>query len=334
MKNFKIIGLTFLMLFSSVAFAQEKSTIVMTEAELESFLKTVADSRRAQLQSKKENRNKNELTELRNLYNQQRQSSVNVNREVSNYEILRELDRLNARLDLMNSGPQGFVPQGHGSSSTVVIPGGSTSPNYIPYQQGTTQYVPVPHQNQTQKSDDVEIARAIWDLERKLDSLKTVRSNYVPQTTEPAPISTENQEIADLKKQFEAWEQKLENSENDAERRIMLEELLAKFKNFKKQVFFANNSVELNPADYRYIQDVTEVLKQYPELSVVLEGWASTRGRADYNKQISMRRAEVVEQALVNNGISSARIVSSFRGEDQTSSEAIARRVDMSIILK
>jgi outer membrane protein OmpA-like peptidoglycan-associated protein len=114
----------------------------------------------------------------------------------------------------------------------------------------------------------------------------------------------------------------------------LLEELLAKFKNFKKQVFFANNSDQLSSNDFAYIQDVAQVLKQYPELSIVLEGWASTKGKVDYNKQLSMRRSESVEQALLSNGISPVRIVSSFRGEDKSSTEAMARRVDMSIILK
>lgn len=342
MKNLKLIGLSLIMLFSTATIAQEKSEIVMTQAELESFLKTVADARRAQLKAKKESRNQSELTELRSLYNQQRSIAQNHTREVSNYEILRELDRLNARIDLLNSGQQVYLPGGQqGSSSTVIVPGGSTSPSYIPAGQTSTQYVPIPSQTQTSATEganNVEVARAIWELEQKLDSLKThqnnLRSNLSPTLTEPTPGLTESQEVADLRRQFEAWEQKLEESQNEVERRSMLDELLAKFKNFKKQVFFDNNSIELKPADYRYIQDVTVVLKQYPELSVVLEGWASTRGRAEYNKQISMRRAEVVEQALVNNGISSDRIVSSFRGEDPNSSEAIARRVDMSIIMK
>lgn len=341
MKNLKHIGLALIMLFSAPAIAQEESEIVMTQAELESFLNTVADARRAQIKAQKEKRNQNQLTELRNKYNLQQTGVQNQTREVSNYEILRELDRLNARLDFINSGQPGYFSSGQGSNSTVIVPGGSNSPSYIPYGQTSTQYVPIPNQPQTLTPDagqDVEVARAIWELERQLDSLKTYQSNLSPGSTIPAPsvapISTENQEVAELKKQFEAWEQRLEASENTVERRSMIDELLAKFKNFKKQVFFDNNSIDLKPADYHYIQDVTAVLKQYPELSVVLEGWASTRGRAEYNKQISMRRAEAVEQALVNNGIASDRIVSSFKGEDPNSSEAIARRVDMSIIMK
>ena len=331
MNKLKLIGLTFVMLFSTTALAQEKSEIVMTQSELESFLNKVADARRAQLKARNEAKNKRELAELRYQYNNQTDGR-DATREISNYEILREIDRLNARLDLVTGrSNDGFIAGRQGSNSTIVVPGGSNTTGYVPTQ-GQTQYVPV----NTANTQDLETAKAIWELERRLDSLKSaqVQSNLVPQDKPVNQQQTPSQELADLKSQFQSLEQRLENAETPLERRSLLEELLAKFKNFKKQVFFANNSEELSPNDFAYIQDVTEVLMQYPELSVVLEGWASTRGNADYNKQLSMRRAESVERALLSNGISPARIVSSFRGEDKTSSEAMARRVDMSIILK
>jgi outer membrane protein OmpA-like peptidoglycan-associated protein len=318
MNKLKLIGLIFLIIFSTTSFAQEKSEIVMTKSELESFLNTIADARRSQIEAKNEDRAKNELAELRYQYNNGIDSRRTGNRDISNYEILRELDRLNARLDYMNSRNSGMLSNGKGSSSTLVVPGGSNSPGYIPYNQGQ-QLVP---------GQDLVTAKSIWELERKLDSLKSVQANLPPST------KTENQEIADLKNQFQSLEQKLANTQNPTERRSLLEELLAKFKNFKKQVFFANNSDQLSSNDFAYIQDVAQVLKQYPELSIVLEGWASTSGKLDYNKQLSMRRSESVEQALLSNGISPVRIVSSFRGEDKSSTAAMARRVDMSIILK
>jgi outer membrane protein OmpA-like peptidoglycan-associated protein len=222
----------------------------------------------------------------------------------------------------MNSRNSGILSNGKGSSSTVVVPGGSNSPSYIPYNQGQQTLVP-------DNKQDLAMAKTIWELEKKLDSLTSVQANL-----QPAKPDTENQEIADLKNQFQSLEEKLANAENPTERRSLLEELLEKFKNFKKQVFFANNSDQLSSNDFAYIQDVAQVLKQYPELSIVLEGWASTSGKVDYNKQLSMRRSESVEQALLSNSISPNRIVSSFKGEDTSSSEAMARRVDMSIILK
>ena len=322
MKTIKIIGLIFLMTLSANVFAQndtDKSEIVMTEAELESFLNSVAEARRAQIKADKEANSKNELAELRMKYNNQNYNGRNSN--VSDYEILKELARLNARVELLTGyrdGGSNYYPgNGSGSNSTIVVPGGAAGTTYLPG--GQTQLVPT---NQANNNND----RQIWELQQQLDSLKRLNTSN--------NLAPENQDIADLKAQFQTLESQLANSSDPAERRSLLEDLLAKFKNFKKQVFFANNSDQLSSFDYSYVQEVTQVLKDYPELSVVLEGWASPKGNADYNKQLSMRRAESVERAILDNGISPERIVSSFRGEDNSTTEAMARRVDMSIILK
>lgn len=327
MNKLKLLGLIIAMIFSNAVFAQEEEgEIVMTESELTSFLETVADARREQLKLRKEKKAKTELAELRYKYNDQMDPRARSYREPSNYEILRELDRLNARLDYMNNRTSEMPSSGQGSSSTIVVPGSSNSTGYIPYNQGQQTFVP---DNKPDNKRELEMTKSIMKLERKLDSLTALQSNV-----QPAKPDEENREIADLKNQFQSLEERLANTENPVERRSLLEELLEKFKNFKKQVFFANNSDRLGPNDLAYIRDVADVLKQYPELSIVLEGWASTKGNIDYNKQLSMRRSESVEQALLNNGIYPNRIVSSFRGEDTSTSEAMARRVDMSIILK
>ncbi len=334
MNKLKFIALTLLITFSASAFAQQKSEIVMTKSELESFLKTVADARRSQLRTKDESKAKNELAELRFQYNNQMDSRGFGNREISNYEILREIDRLNARLDYMSMGNSRTLSSGQGSNSTIVVPGGANSPSYQPFNQGQQQYLPL----QTKvplsatNAEAIATARSIWELERRLDSLNSIQSNFQPKAE--IEQDKDNQEITDLKNQFQSLEQRLANTQNTTERRSLLEELLSKFKNFKKQVFFANNSEQLSSNDFLYIQDVIQVLNQYPELSIVLEGWASPLGKVEYNKQLSMRRSESVERALLNKGIAPDRIVSSFRGEDTSSSAAMARRVDMTIILK
>ena len=66
----------------------------------------------------------------------------------------------------------------------------------------------------------------------------------------------------------------------------------------------------------------------------MLEGWASPLGKSNYNKQLSMRRAEAVEKVFIDQRVDASRIIVSFRGEDKLSSEQHARRVDMSIIVR
>lgn len=309
---------------SAVAQSNEKtektnSEVVMTKAELESFLAKVAELRRKKLREQKELRNKKDLAELRNRYNTTHRYG-DYGREVSRQELYREIDRLSRRIDRLSY--QGAYQQSGGSdNSTIIMPG--RDGGYV-YDGGRREtIVPV-------KTDDKN-QKAIWELEKKLDSLKSVQK--------------EDKEMALLKAQFDALEAKLNNQQKvekmpekvvikTQEKRSMLEELLFKFKNFRKQIFFDNNSAKLNTGDLSYLTDVANILKEHSELSVVLEGWASTRGNSQYNKRLSMKRSEAVKSALLSNGIDSKRVISSFQGEDKESTEAHARRVDISVILK
>ncbi|MRJ08117.1 OmpA family protein [Ornithobacterium rhinotracheale] len=141
--------------------------------------------------------------------------------------------------------------------------------------------------------------------------------------------------------QISALEQRLDSLKSlqnssyiSPERRSALEELLAKYKNFKRQVFFANDSYAVSSDDIAYINDVAKVLKQNPELSVMLEGYASNVGSAEYNNQLSMKRAEAIKKALADRGISRDRLYSAFFGIDKNVPAAKARRVDMTVVIK
>lgn len=320
MKNIKIIGIALVLLLSSKSVLSQfcettekaGSEVVMTEAELESFLAKVADLRRKKLREQKELRNKKELAELRNKYNSTRHYG-DYDRDISSRELYREIDRLNRRIDRMSY--QGGYYGGR-DNSTIIMPGRDGS--YV-YDGGRAEtYVPVKNDDSNQK--------AIWELERKLDSLKSVQK--------------ENKETSLLQAQLDDLKAKLNNKPTEkvivkkVDKRSMIEDLLAKFKNFKKQIFFDNNSSKLNTNDLTYLSDIADILKKHSELSVVLEGWASTRGNSQYNKRLSMKRAEIVKSALVSNGIEAKRVVSSFQGEDKGSSEDHARRVDITVILK
>ncbi|MGI9525850.1 MAG: OmpA family protein [Weeksellaceae bacterium] len=239
----------------------------------------------------------NKKAQLNSFYKNSRRG-VNTNRLERQDEsrVMYQLDRINDRIDNLFMLHAGAI-QGNGSNSTIVTPGSS---NLVPANTNATD------------------AARIQELQRELDALKAQYQD----------------DVAENKSNLTDLEQRILDAKTPEERRDALKDLLAKFKNFKKQVFFANDSDKLSTNDLSYINDVTDVLNKYPELSIVLEGWASPRGNANYNKQLSMRRSESVERALLDKGISAERIVSSFKGEDHSTSEAGARRVDMTVILK
>ena len=117
-------------------------------------------------------------------------------------------------------------------------------------------------------------------------------------------------------------------------RRRTLEDLLAKYGNKKTPIYFANNAYVPLPHDTDAIDQIVTMLRNNPELSILLEGYASNVGTAAYNNQLSMKRSESVARLLQKQGIALQRILTAFRGIDDSVDKEKARRVDISVIIR
>ena len=124
------------------------------------------------------------------------------------------------------------------------------------------------------------------------------------------------------------------NSVISEERRRTLEDLLAKYGHKKTPIYFANNSYNPLPHDTVAIDQIVTMLRENPELSILLEGYASNVGASEYNNQLSMRRSESVARLLQKQGIALQRILTAFRGIDDSVDIEKARRVDISVIIR
>ncbi|WP_033416221.1 OmpA family protein [Hahella ganghwensis] len=81
---------------------------------------------------------------------------------------------------------------------------------------------------------------------------------------------------------------------------------------------FATNSAEITDEHASEISKLATFMRQYPDTNAVIEGHTDDRGNADYNKQLSQRRAEAVKTDLVDNySISASRIQAIGYGEEQ-----------------
>ena len=129
-------------------------------------------------------------------------------------------------------------------------------------------------------------------------------------------------------------EQKGDNLVISEERRRTLEDLLAKYGNKKTPIYFANNAYVPLPHDTEAMDQIVAMLRDNPELSILLEGYASNVGSAEYNNQLSMKRSESVARLLQKQGISLQRILTAFRGIDDSVDKEKARRVDISVIIR
>lgn len=119
-----------------------------------------------------------------------------------------------------------------------------------------------------------------------------------------------------------------------AERRSELELLLAAYGHKKVLVYFANNKTIPLPYDPAAIDEMVTMLKAHPELSVLLEGYASAVGSVTYNNVLSMERAVAVSKILTDKGIAAERILTAFKGIDLNTTPAQARRVELRVIIR
>ena len=299
MNKYKVLGLTFLLAFGISTNAQQKNARANSDKGQIVMTKDELKSFLKMVAEKRiEQIKKTESNNSEKVFRYDNHNNYQPERRVNrNGDLQHQIERVNDRLDALMLALIG------GRGANTIVSGGQTPGNYV--------------------NPDSNTANQISALQRKLDSLKSVQylDNSVASVDE-----------APAKKSCCAGNVK--KSELTPERRSALEELLAKFKNFKRQVFFANNSYNVSKEDMAYLGRVTKVLKDNPELSVVLVGYASPVGRPEYNKQLSMKRAEAIAQALTKEGVSEDRIIPAFYGEDHTTTEAKARRVDMSVVIK
>jgi len=321
----KTIILAGFILFSVSLFAQsektsEKSTIVMTKSELNSFLSTIAEARRSQLKERENRRVKQDLAALRLKYQQRSGTEAANYGEISNQQLLNELRYLNRRIDNLNVNGNSY-PSGNRDNSTIIMPSNSNpNPFYPPNNRSTTTVVP-------------SNSSKIIELENIIDSLRNVKAIAVPDKNVIGiadSLRSVNSKLTNVRRQLDSLELKMKAAKKVVKR----DKSVTEKSYFKQQVYFDNNSEKLGAEYFKYIQDLTQILMKYPDSKVMLEGWASSLGSSKYNKQISMRRAEAVENAFINNRIDKSRIITSFRGEDQSSSAQHGRRVDMSIIVR
>ena len=119
-----------------------------------------------------------------------------------------------------------------------------------------------------------------------------------------------------------------------AEKRSELEQLLAAYGHKKALLYFANNKTIPLAYDPTIIDEMVTMLQAHPELSILLEGYASAVGSAAYNNVLSMERAVAVAQILNAKGISNDRILTAFKGVDPQATPAQARRVELRVVIR
>jgi outer membrane protein OmpA-like peptidoglycan-associated protein len=102
---------------------------------------------------------------------------------------------------------------------------------------------------------------------------------------------------------------------------------------FKGDVFFDFDSAVIKPGGYTELDRVANVLNQYPQTLIRIEGHTDQIGDEQYNLRLSERRAEAVRSALLQRGIDPDRMTTAGMGEccPISSDNAANRRVAMQL---
>ena len=89
--------------------------------------------------------------------------------------------------------------------------------------------------------------------------------------------------------------------------------------NVGDRVFFNYDSAELDSDAQELLQDQVVWLKQFSDVSVIIEGHCDERGTREYNLALGEKRAQSVKNYLINLGISSDRVSTISYGKERPS---------------
>lgn len=323
--------------------------IIMTEQELESFLSTIARHKKEQIKNRKEK----EIIRLHSLRPATQHHEWQPHNK-DNASVIRELDRINHRLDLliMQSGraddarlnPQPAAPATTRVNTHVGTPapasqyeGDYSAINRRYTGQVVAGSVPVPVSPATPTPQyDAETEALISERNKLNEELQILSALHV------AGSATDySAEIEALKSKIEQMSEALERNKATntlVERRTIVEvdnrasALAKQYSGFMQVIYFDNNSSSLSQADKAGLQQLAETVKaNHPHMTVVVRGFASKKGNAQYNNTLSFNRAEAVKQALLGMGLNAGHIVTLYHGVDNAKDEAQARRVEITL---
>lgn len=107
---------------------------------------------------------------------------------------------------------------------------------------------------------------------------------------------------------------------------------------FKGDLTFDTNSAQVKPGLYPELNRIAEILNQYPQTLVRIEGHTDSTGAETYNQDLSERRAAAVKNLLVQRNVQSTRMEVIGFGEslpiasnDTESGRQMNRRVELKI---
>ena len=95
-------------------------------------------------------------------------------------------------------------------------------------------------------------------------------------------------------------------------------------------VFFSSGQLTVAPEGFYAIGYTSAMLDADPGFHVLVVGHADQRGKADQNRELSLKRARAVRRVLLDHGVKAERILIGVpRDGNESTSTELGRRVDL-----
>ena len=83
----------------------------------------------------------------------------------------------------------------------------------------------------------------------------------------------------------------------------------------RQQIFFQHNRAVIRPQSFPILDTVAQVMRDFPDITIEVQGHTDSRGNDAYNMRLSQQRADSVRQYLIGQGIAPERLTSRGYGE-------------------
>ena len=116
-------------------------------------------------------------------------------------------------------------------------------------------------------------------------------------------------------------------------------EIIKQLNDYSKTILFDYDKATIRKESYSALQNIANIMKEYPNANFLIEGHTDSRGSDSYNLNLSNERAASVRDYLTTIGMESARLTSKGFGEERpiaTNNTAAGRqqnrRVEISLV--
>ena len=93
-----------------------------------------------------------------------------------------------------------------------------------------------------------------------------------------------------------------------------------------ERIYFAKNSAKLDRADIEKLQEVAELMREYPGYNLIITGKTDAIGTSSHNYSLGLDRALTVKEKLIDLGLDWERVYAISHGE--ASSLTTEKKVD------